>query len=172
MWSSRGSRRDRLRLNSKEDVSWKNHRFTQILWSYLSDTATPKVWKMGCQSATSNLTLKVELDGRVTQYMAVVRWRVAIFHLRWRTHPHNKYGQFSILTFTPLMGMSTVVEKFLKNPSKAQSSQHDYLWCWTLHRGRERTDCCFISWTWKRGSCRGIQQWVAVEFTKYLKKFY
>lgn len=32
----------------------------------------------------------------------------------------NKYGQFSILTFTPLMGMSTVVEKFLKNPSKAQ----------------------------------------------------
>jgi phage terminase large subunit-like protein len=32
----------------------------------------------------------------------------------------NKYGQFSILTFTPLMGMSQVVTKFLKNPSKAQ----------------------------------------------------
>ncbi len=32
----------------------------------------------------------------------------------------NKYGQFSLLTFTPLMGMSQVVEKFLKNPSKAQ----------------------------------------------------
>ncbi|EGJ94884.1 large terminase domain protein [Shigella flexneri K-404] len=32
----------------------------------------------------------------------------------------NKYGQFSILTFTPLMGMSDVVTKFLKNPSKSQ----------------------------------------------------
>ncbi|HHG0455604.1 TPA: terminase family protein [Citrobacter freundii] len=32
----------------------------------------------------------------------------------------NKYGQFSMLTFTPLMGMSDVVTKFLKNPSKAQ----------------------------------------------------
>jgi phage terminase large subunit-like protein len=32
----------------------------------------------------------------------------------------NKYGQFSILTFTPLMGMSDVVTKFLKNPSKNQ----------------------------------------------------
>ncbi|MFG6076984.1 terminase large subunit domain-containing protein [Erwinia sp. OPT-41] len=32
----------------------------------------------------------------------------------------NKYGQYSILTFTPLMGMSDVVTKFLKNPSKAQ----------------------------------------------------
>ncbi len=32
----------------------------------------------------------------------------------------NKYGQFSILTFTPLMGMSDVVTKFIKNPSKAQ----------------------------------------------------
>ncbi|MEX3002698.1 terminase large subunit domain-containing protein [Serratia fonticola] len=32
----------------------------------------------------------------------------------------NKYGQFSLLTFTPLMGMSAVVIKFLKNPSKAQ----------------------------------------------------
>lgn len=33
----------------------------------------------------------------------------------------NKYGQFSILTFTPLMGMSLVVEKFIKNPSKMQN---------------------------------------------------
>lgn len=32
----------------------------------------------------------------------------------------NKYGQFSILTFTPLMGMSQVVTKFLKDPNKAQ----------------------------------------------------
>lgn len=32
----------------------------------------------------------------------------------------NKYGQFSMLTFTPLMGMSQVVEKFLLNPSPAQ----------------------------------------------------
>ncbi|WP_348265390.1 terminase large subunit domain-containing protein, partial [Salmonella enterica] len=32
----------------------------------------------------------------------------------------NKYGQFSILTFAPLMAMSDVVTKFLKNPSKSQ----------------------------------------------------
>ena len=32
----------------------------------------------------------------------------------------NTFGQFSILTFTPLMGMSSVVIKFLKNPSKFQ----------------------------------------------------
>lgn len=32
----------------------------------------------------------------------------------------NKYGQFSILTFTPLMGMSAVVTKYLKNPSTMQ----------------------------------------------------
>ncbi|PHM90443.1 terminase, partial [Salmonella enterica subsp. enterica serovar Typhimurium] len=32
----------------------------------------------------------------------------------------NHYGHFSILTFTPLMGMSDVVTKFLKNPSKSQ----------------------------------------------------
>lgn len=32
----------------------------------------------------------------------------------------NKYGQFSLLTFTPLMGMSSVVTKFLKDPSKFQ----------------------------------------------------
>ncbi|HHA2025518.1 TPA: terminase family protein [Enterobacter ludwigii] len=32
----------------------------------------------------------------------------------------NKYGQFSLLTFTPLMGMSSVVTKFLKNPSRFQ----------------------------------------------------
>lgn len=32
----------------------------------------------------------------------------------------NKYGQFSILTFTPLMGMSDVVTKFIKNPTKYQ----------------------------------------------------
>ncbi len=32
----------------------------------------------------------------------------------------NRYGQLSLLTFIPLMGMSQVVEKFVKNPSKAQ----------------------------------------------------
>lgn len=32
----------------------------------------------------------------------------------------NKYGQFSLLTFTPLMGMSSVVTKFLKDPSRYQ----------------------------------------------------
>jgi len=32
----------------------------------------------------------------------------------------NKYGQFSMLTFTPLMGMSQVVEKFVLNPSENQ----------------------------------------------------
>lgn len=47
----------------------------------------------------------------------------------------NKYGQFSLLTFTPLMGMSQVVEKFIKNPSKAQK-----VVTMTIHDAEHYTD--------------------------------
>ena len=84
----------------------------------------------------------------------------------------NKYGQFPILTFTPLMVMSEVVIKFIKEPSKHQKVVNmtiydaDHYTDW-----RKRENYCFLVLSMNvKLTQKAFPQWEVVIFFRSQKK--
>ncbi len=158
----------------KEDIiSWKKSPFFPNLVDHLLvKHHTPE----GVEDGISICYFKPYSQGRA-------RWQGDTIHGVWfdEEPPYsiygegltrtNKYGQFSILTFTPLMGMSDVVTKFLKNPSKSQKvvnmtiydaehytdEQKEQIIASYPEHERERVLAVFL-------------RWVAVEYSRYRKR--
>ena len=134
----------------KEDIiSWKKSLLFRtlliIFWfkHHTADGVEDGIFNLLLQ----NHTRKAVLAGRVTQSMAcgLTKNHHTAFMAKAFTRT-NKYGQFSILTFTLLMGMSDVVTKFLKNPSKSQKVVNMTIYdAGALYRRAERANHRILS---------------------------
>ncbi|WP_374990328.1 terminase large subunit domain-containing protein [Salmonella enterica] len=158
----------------KEDIiSWKKSPFFPNLVDHLLvKHHTPE----GVEDGISICYFKPYSQGRA-------RWQGDTIHGVWfdEEPPYsiygegltrtNKYGQFSILTFTPLMGMSDVVTKFLKNPSKSQKVVNMTIYD-AEHYTDEQKEQIIASYPEheREARARGIPTMGSVEYSRYRKR--